>query len=519
MITVEDHTAIRTAYFLEEKSQRQIAQESHHARKTIKKLLAATEAQTYQLSVARPAPVLGPYYARLNELVAENERLPSKQRRTLRQMYVQLQAAGYSGSESSVRTYVWLKHKHSQRMAVYLPLEFDPAEYAQADWGEAEVYIADEQLTAQIFVMRLCYSRRTFARAYPTQRQEAFFDGHAQAFQFFGGVPRTVTYDNLSTAVQQVLTGRQRAEQRQFIALRGHFVFASRFCTPGEGHEKGGVESGVGYVRRNALAPPPHLANWGELNAYLLRWCEAEDARTVDRQTQSIGAMFAQEQPLLGPLPAHPFPCCITREVTLNNYSQVSFETNRYSVPSDEARKHLTLKAYPFQIVILHEGQLLTQHPRSYGRNQEIVHWLHYLPLLEQRPGAFVHAKPIRAWRKHWPPIYEQLLSRLQAERADHDSAVREFIHILQLLRQHPIEVVEAALADALEYGCVHFDGVSLCVHQLQHPGLAPPVLDLAQQPQLQNIGSQPLDVQRYDGLLRPNRQIAGDPLQSGAFT
>src|SRR5712692_1385859 len=273
MMTVENREQIRIAYFIEEKSKRQIAKEQHCSPKTISKALGDAEVQPYQRTVPCPAPVLGSYHARIDELLAENESLPRKQRRTTHKIYLQLHSEQYRGSESSVRTYVWLKRKHAQRMEVYLPLEFDPGDYAQADWGEAQVCLADEQLTAQLFVMRLCYSRRTFVRAYPTQRQEAFFDGHAEAFQFYGGVPRHVTYDNLTTAVQQILVGQQRAEQRQFIALRSHYVFESRFCTPGAGHEKGGVESAVGYVRRNFLSPPPRVNNWDELNAHLLRCC------------------------------------------------------------------------------------------------------------------------------------------------------------------------------------------------------------------------------------------------------
>jgi len=502
MMTVENREQIRIAYFIEEKSKRQIATEQHCSPKTITKALGDAEAQPYQRTVLSPAPVLGPYRARIDELLAENETLPRKQQRTIHKIYLQLHSEQYRGSESSVRTYIWLKRKHSQRMEVYLPLEFDRGDYAQADWGEAEVFLAEEQLTAQIFVMRLCYSRRTFVRAYPTQRQEAFFDGHAESFQFYGGVPRHVTYDNLTTAVQQILLGHQRAEQRQFIALRSHYVFESRFCTPGEGHEKGGVESAVGYARRNFLSPPPHVSNWGELNAHLLRCCQADDARVVAGQSQTIGERFAQERAQLRALPAHPFACCVTKEVTLNKYSQVAFETNHYSVPSDQAYKALTLKAYPFQVVIQHGADVLATHPRSYQQQQEIVNWLDYLPLLAQRPGAFEHAKALRAARTQWPPVCEQLLTRLQHAHVAHASAVREFVLILGLLRLQPAELVEAAIREALQFGCVHLAGVTLCLQQRLQPARPVAPLDLRQLPLLQSVGTQPLNLRAYDALL-----------------
>jgi transposase len=90
-------------------------------------------------------------------------------------------------------------------------------------------------------------------------------------------------------AVRRVLEGRNREEQRAFVALRSHYLFESRFCTPGQGHEKGGVESGIGYVRRNFLVPLPNVPDFEALNAYLLAECQKDEARTVDRQPQTIG--------------------------------------------------------------------------------------------------------------------------------------------------------------------------------------------------------------------------------------
>ena len=136
--------------------------------------------------------------------------------------------------------------------------------------------------------------------------------------------------------------------------------------------------------------------------------------RIVDRQAQAVGVYWQVEQPLLHPLPAHPFACCVSREVTLNGYGQVTFETNRYSVPADKARKHLTLRTYPFIIEVLADNQLIATHPRSYARQQDILDPLHYLALLLERPGAFEHALPLREWRAKWPPAYETLLSILR---------------------------------------------------------------------------------------------------------
>ena len=290
-----------------------------------------------------------------------------------------------------------------------------------------------EPVVVQLFVMRLCYSRKLFVMAFPTQRQEAFLLGHVQAFRHFGGIPRRISYDNLKTAVQQILQGRKREEQTTFTRFRSHYLFESRFCTPGQGHEKGGVESDVGYVRRNFLVPMPQVADFDELNRLLATACCEDDQRIIERSDKAIGERWQMEQPHLQPLPTHPFACCISREVTLNGYGQVTFETNRYSVPVDKARKQLTLRAYPFRIEIVADNQIIAIHDRSYGRKEDILNPLHYLSLLEQRPGAFEHARPLRQWRAEWPPVYETLLSTLQRQSDQENQAIRTFIQVLQL--------------------------------------------------------------------------------------
>jgi len=501
MIKVDERETIRRAYYIEEKSIRQIARELHHSRDTIRKAIAAAKPETYTLRKPRRAPVLGPYKGRIDELLEENESLPRKQRRTGKQIYQVIQAEGYTGSESGVRSYIAAQRRETKKRNVYLPLEFDPGEDAQVDWGEAEVILNSEQVTVQLFTMRLCYSRRLFMMAFPTQKQEAFFAGHVAAFHFFAGVPQRIAYDNLKAAVQRVLEGKNRKEQQQFTLFRSHYLFASHFCTPGQGHEKGRVEKGVGFGRRNYLPGVPEFASFAALNEHLLVCCLQDDARQVDRQPVPIGEAWEMEQPYLLPLPERDFECCVSRPVTLNGYSQVVYETNRYSVPADLAYPQLMLKAYPFRIDILHMDDVIASHPRCHQRQQDILDPLHYLPLVEQRPGAFEHAKPMRRWRESWPPVYERLLMHLKDKWPD-GQGVREFVNILKLHHDHPAERVAEAVAHALDYGCGHLDGVRVCLRQLTEPEAPVPALDMVAWPELAGVGTQPVDLTRYDQLL-----------------
>jgi transposase len=502
MLPVDERERIRRAYYVEHKPKRQIARELGHARTTVDKALTDPAGAGYHLNQPRPAPVLGPVKAQIDAWLIENETLPRKQRYTSHLIFQKLRTEhGFTGGESTVRGYISRERQRQRRPAVFLPLEFDPGQDAQVDWGEAEVELAGERVTVQLFVMRLCYSRRLFVMAFPTQKQEAFFEGQVQAFHAFGGVPHTLTYDNLGSAVTRVLVGRDREVNPRFIAFRSHYLFASRFCTPGEGHEKGGVEHGVGYARRNFLAGCPAFASFEALNAHLRAACEADERRQPDGWTRSIGAAFADERPHLQPLPAHDFAWCVSRPVALNPYSQVTFETNRYSVPVEAARPHLTLKAYPFRIEVWDDTQLLTTHPRSYQRDQDVFDPQHYLALLEQRPGAFEHARPLREWRKTWPAVYEALLTHLRSRESEPRS-VREFVLILKLHRDYPAAEIAQAIQQALSLGRADLEGVRLCLHQLHD--LTPPAarLDLSTRPHLAPLGQQPLSLAQYDQLL-----------------
>jgi len=501
MIKVEKRESIRRAFFIGGKSIRAIAREFHCGRPTVRRAIASAEPAQYTLQQPREAPVLGPYKARIDQLLAENERLPRKQRYTGKKIYELIHKDGYTGSESGVRGYIAQHRREKKRPKVYIPLEFDPGTDGQVDWGEGMAIIAGEQVTVQLFYMRLCYSRRLFMRAFPSQKQEAFFEGHVRAFHHFQGIPHRISYDNLKVAVQQVLKGSNRQEQDAFIVFRSHYLFDSHFCTPGQGHEKGGVEHGVGFGRRNFMVPISDVASFEELNAHLLAQCLADDRRRVDRQALIIGEAWEMERPYLLPLPQKDFECCVIKPVTLNGYGQVTFDTNRYSVPADEAYRKLVIKAYPFRVDILHLNDVIASHPRCYDRKQDILDPLHYLPLLEQRPGAFEHARPIRCWRRSWPPVYERLLARLRAEWPD-GRGVREFVRILRLHRDHPADLVAQAIGQALEYGCAHADGVQLCLRQLMHPESPIAPMDLARWPELVTVGAQTPDLSRYDRLL-----------------
>lgn len=255
------------------------------------------------------------------------------------------------------------------------------------------------------------------------------------------------------------------------------------------------------------MVPIPEATSFEDLNRQMLARAFKEDGRRVARERQTIGEAWEEERAHLLPLPPSDYECCHMTTVRITPYSQAQFETNRYSVPANRARRTMTLKAYPFYVEIWDETELLARHPRCYEREQDMFDPLHYLSLLEQKPGAFDFAKPIRRWREDWPPSYDVMLRKLRETWPD-GRGVRDFISILELHQQYPAQLVEQAIEQALAYGCVHFDGVSSCLRQLSEEASGPVsaqagTLEQSSRSDLEAVPSYLVDLSRYEQLLK----------------
>ncbi len=505
MKKVEDYERIRKAYHIEGLSIREISRRYKHGRKLIRKALEHAAPGPAQITQPRKAGILGVFQERIMELLKESEQLPRKQRYTAHKVYQILNEEGYIGCEGSVHNFICRTKKKFKAGKAYLPLEFDIGQDAQVDWGEAVVILAGVQVKVQFFVMRLNYSRVRFVKAYPFQKQEAFLEAHEAGFHFNGGVPHRITYDNLKTAVFKILEGHNRQEQETFKAFRSFYLFDSRYCTPAQGHEKGGVESDVGYAQRNFFSPLLRVDSYEDLNQRLLACCLNDVDRHIRGQEAPVADLWKLDKLHLLPLPRQDYPTCVTRPVKANPYSQVVFETNRYSVPHTYAGRQLVLRAYPFELEILSLENIIATHPRCFGREEDVFDPMHYLTLLEQRPGAFEHAIPVRQWRKKWPASYERLLHSLQESKPE-GQGIREFISILKLHQAYASGMIEKAVDAAVSNGMMGLDGV---MYQLQRlvtstPQIAP--LDLRNLPQLANIGCQAVDLRLYNQLLEEVR-------------
>lgn len=460
MIQVDEKELIRRAYLLDGHSERQIAKDQKHSRNSVAAILTDPTTATYRLTQPRTAPVMDSVKAIVNAWLVADQTAPRKQRHTAHRIFERLVTEhAFKGKEPTVRRYVRLRRAEIELPEAFLLLEYSAGMDAQCDFGEAEVILGGQPTTIQLFCMRLCYSKAAFVCAFPHQRQEAFLEGQRRAFEFFGAVPHRIWYDNLKTAVHKILVGHRREEQQAFLAFRSHYLFESRFCTPGEGHEKGLIENLVGYARRNFLVPVPEVPSLVALNTELLARCQQEEARRLQGESETIGERWTEERAAMLPLPTHPYACCRVVPVRVNRFSLVTFETNRYSVPTEYAGRQVLVKASVDRLQVTLEDRVIADHLRSYQREGDILDPQHFLRLLLERPGAWEHAKAIREWQARWPPVYDRYWAALRRQSPEPQN-VREFVRILMLEHTFTEPRLAAALAWALAARCYTCEGV-----------------------------------------------------------
>jgi transposase len=312
MSRVELFERIRKANREEGLGIRALAERFGVHRRTVRQAL--TSATPLERKVPeRTAPALGPWQGTIRQWLTADMEVPRKQRHTAHRVWARLRdECGALVAESTVRAFVAQVRfeLENHAFAVMVPQRHGPGEEAEVDFGGFVAYVDGTYTELWMFCMRLSHSGRGFHLAFANQAQEAFLEGHVEAFEHFGGVPvGMIRYDNLKDAVIKVLLGRARLENPRFVALRSHFGFDSFYCRPGiEGsHEKGGVEGEVGRFRRNHLVPVPRVASLAELNELLAAADEADEDRTIAWRRQTVGQAAAEEAAFLRPVPVEAF--------------------------------------------------------------------------------------------------------------------------------------------------------------------------------------------------------------------
>jgi transposase len=493
---------IRTWVLIQGKSQRAAARHFDVSRNTVAKLLqeepAAQERRYQREREAKPkTPVRDLALPHIQGWLKENEwltRWAPKQCWTAHRMWVELRKLGIAIGASTVRLFVRELRKPSK--PAYVPLDFTPGERAEFDFGEATVKLGDQMVKVPFLAGRLRYSGAMFVECFPTQRQEAFLLGQRHAFEFWGGVPRLVVYDNLKPAVLQILQGHSRREHDVFLHFHSVYRFEALFANVRAGWEKGSVENLVGYARRNYLVPLPEGRDLEVINAQLRESCLSDQHRIMAGRSETIASRLSLERASLGPLPSHPPELSPMVEVLVHSTGRVRFQTNDYSVPIQYAYQRLTLKADPFRVRIFAGEELVAEHRRSYEKHVVIEDWRHYVPLLLKKSFAIPWASALR--HGELPATFEAARLELVAQCSNGN---REFARLLELCLTHEVAAVEAALLQVRAQGSWSVDGVHQLLNVASAPQVSPAPLDPCQYPAYQGMTAK-VDLSAYNRLL-----------------
>ena len=451
---MELYARVRRAVVVDKMSEREAAKEFGLARETVRKMLRYSVPPGYRRQQPARRPKLDAWVGVIDQILEDDKSRGKKQRHTAKRVFERLRDEhGFPGGYTIVKDYVRLR-KLSQR-EMFVPLEHPPGN-AQADFGEAQVVIAGVERKAHYLVVDLPQSDDCFVMAFPAETTEAFLEGHNHAFAYFGGVPRTILYDNTKLAVARILGDGTRAKTRAFTELQSHYLFAEKFGRPGKGNDKGKVEGLVGYARRNFMVPVPRFASWAEWNARLLVQCQKRRERTLRGHQQTIGERFEKDQETLLPLPAVPYEACDQRSTRVTSMALVRYRANDYSVPVQWGHREVLVKGFVHEVVICAANEVIARHPRSYEREDMIFDPLHYLALLEQKPNALDQAAPLAGW--DLPEGFVQLRRLMEARLGK--KGKREYVQTLRLLETFPLPEVARAIDDALRLPAISFDAV-----------------------------------------------------------
>jgi len=482
---------IRYRFKVRGESKRSLMQEYGIHYRTLQKILENPEPPGYQMTKLRNRPVIGPYVEVILSILKADTQAPKKQRHTAQRLFDRLRDEyGYPGSYRSVCVAVQEIQQKSRE--VFVPLAHQPGT-AQVDYGFAEVEFASGRQQVALFVMTLPCSDAIFVCASPRECTETFQQGHVWAFEYFGGVPNRISYDNSKIAVITVGKGRDRILTTEFLRLQSHHLFKEHFCLVGRPQEKGHVETHVGYVRRNYLVPVPHFDDYQALNDYLLECCRKDLARSIRGKDGSKSERLVIDQQNMLPLPKQRFEARRIENAGVNSYSLVRFDRNDYSVPTKYAHRKVTAIGGIDTVKLVIDNKLVATHPRSWGKEATFFDAIHYLGLLERKPGAFDFAKPLQQWQL--PESFDILRRRLENQSL----GIREYIKVLRLLEKCNIKQLCKAIEYALEIGAIDSEAIRLILETQQQPTVTTFCLD--GRPHLQTVHVAGVDLTAYQSL------------------
>ncbi len=483
MINYETFCKIRQMFDDKHLSAAQIAAELGMDLKTAEKWVAR---RTYERrpSSKRPSK-LDPFKG---QIVALLERHPY----TAQQILQELKTRGYSGAYSILKDFVRLVRP--VRKPAFLTLKFAAGECAQVDWGSfGSVAVGSTRRRLSFFVVVLCYSRLLYVEFTLGQGMEQFLSCQQNAFAFFGGVPEKVMIDNLKTGVLSHPLGEKATFHPRYLDFAGHCGFQPVACNVRKGNEKGRVENGVGYVKKNFLSGRP-IAAFEPLNPAAVDWLRTVANVRIHGETHRKPLdLFEEEKARLRALPALAYDAAALKPVTATNRCRILFEANRYSIPHLYASQKLTLKVYPERLSIYHNETLIATHPRSYDRRQDIHNPDHTKELLAQRLKA--RQQTLLLAFLNLTPNAQIYCRKLEEKRLNAPHHIQKIVALSEI---YGVDPVARAIADAITFEAYGCEYIANLLEQRQRLPVTPSALHLTHRQDLLELEIPPADLTPY---------------------
>jgi transposase len=462
----------------------QIAAELHLDPKTVQRWL---DQPTYRPRQGTRRP------SKLDTFKGQIAALLERHPYTAQQLLQQLRQQGYAGGYTILKDYV--RQVRPVRKPAYLMLEFAPGECAQVDWGSfGSVAVGSTRRRLSFFVMVLCYSRMMYVEFTLSEGMEQFLSCHRHAFEFFEGVVAKVVIDNLKVGVLRHPLGQKALFHPRYLDLAAHYGFEPVACNVRKANEKGRVENGVGYVKKNFLSGL-QIPSFAALHPAAIQWRDTVANIRLHGETHRKPIdLFAQEKPRLRPLSAMPYDCGVVRPISANGCCHVLVDTNRYSVPHPYASQKLTLKLYPEQLLLFHQQKLIATHPRCHDRRQKISNPDHTKELLAQRKQA--RDQTLLLAFLALSSQAEAYLRKLEDKRLNSRHHLQKIVALSEI---YGPDKIDRALQDALAfeaYGCEYIANI---LEQRERPATPPGALHLTRRQDLLDLELPPADLTPYE--------------------
>jgi transposase len=408
------------------------------------------------------------------------------------QILQRLREMGFDGGYSIVKEYV--RKVRPPRKKAFLKLAFAPGECAQIDWGSyGSIGVGQNRRRLSFFVMVLCHSRMMYVEFTVLQTMEHFLTCHLNAFEFFGGVPKKIMLDNLKSAVLKRFAGMPPVLNPRYADFARHYGFEVAPCNVGQAHEKGRVENGVGYVKKNFLAGLD-LPGFSAIGPAADHWRDTVANVRIHGETRRKPAdLFPEDKAAFDPLPAHPYDTAAVEQVRVSPQFRITLDANRYSVPAEYAGRRLTMKAYPDRVCVYDGERLVARHIRSYDRHRDFEDPDHPKELLQQRKKAKDQAlyRRFLTLSSRAQDYYRELEKRRMNPRHH----VRQIVALSEI---HGVEDTARAMEDAFELRAFSCEYIANLLEQRRRVWTEPAALHLTRRQDLLDICIESPDLSVY---------------------